>query len=354
MTAQGGTDAAVPGIADPAGLEAFFAANVAGAQPPLRYTVIAGGHSNLTYRVDDAAGNRYVLRRPPLGHVLASAHDMGREHRIISAVARSSVPVAPALALSPDDAVNGAPFYVMGFVDGHVLAYVPDVEAGVPDRDARYRLGLEVIDTLADLHRLDVDAVGLGELARRDAYLDRQLKRWRGQWEQSKTRDLAVMDECYERLLAAKPEQRYTGIVHGDYRLGNFLSRADGTLAAVLDWELCTLGDVLADVGYLLNNWAEEGEPLPPGALDFPPTTAGGFPTRAEITARYAERTGFDVSMVQYYRAFSSWRLAAINEGVKRRYMEGVMVDDSFPLESYDERVEALATTALELLRGVA
>lgn len=350
MEAQTATNGEVPGIVDRPGLEAFFAANVAGAQPPLRYTVIAGGHSNLTYRVDDAAGNRFVLRRPPLGHVLASAHDMGREHRIIAAVAHSTVPVAPALAVSLDDAVNGAPFYVMGLVDGHVLTVPADVDAGVPDHEARRRLGFAVIDTLAELHRADVDAIGLGELARRDAYLDRQLKRWKGQWEQSKTRELPVMDECYELLARRKPEQRYTGIVHGDYRLGNFLSRSDGTLAAVLDWELCTLGDVLADVGYLLNNWAEEGEPMPAGAIDFPPTAAAGFPTRAELIARYAERTGFDVSMVQYYQAFSSWRLAAINEGVKRRYLEGVMADTTFPIEAYEHRVEALARTALALL----
>ncbi len=350
MEAQHAPNGEVPGIVDGPGLEAFFAAHVAGAQPPLRYTVIAGGHSNLTYRVDDAAGNRFVLRRPPLGHVLASAHDMGREHRIIAAVSRSTVPVAPALAVSPDDAVNGAPFYVMGFVDGHVLTVPADVDAAVPDHAARRRLGFAVIDTLAELHRADVDAIGLGELARRDAYLDRQLKRWKGQWEQSKTRELPVMEECYELLARRKPEQRYTGIVHGDYRLGNFLSRPDGTLAAVLDWELCTLGDVLADVGYLLNNWAEEGEPMPAGAIDFPPTAAGGFPTRAELVARYAERTGFDVSMVQYYQAFSSWRLAAINEGVKRRYLEGVMADTTFPIEAYEHRVEALARTAVDLL----
>ncbi len=347
---QIGTPGEVPGIVDGPGLEAFFAHHVHGAQPPLQYSVIAGGHSNLTYRVQDAAGNRFVLRRPPLGHVLASAHDMGREHRIIAAVARSTVPVAPALAVSLDESVNGAPFYVMGFVDGHVLTAPAEVDAALPNHDDRRRLGLAVIDTLAELHRVDVDTIGLGELARRDAYLDRQLKRWRGQWEQSKTRELPVMDECYDLLLAHQPDQRYTGIVHGDYRLGNFLSRPDGTLAAVLDWELCTLGDVLADVGYLLNNWAEQGEPLPAGAIDYPPTAAGGFPTRAEMTARYAERTGYDVSMVQYYRAFSSWRLAAINEGVKRRYLEGVMADTTFPIEAYEHRVEALARTALQLL----
>ncbi|MEZ5236024.1 MAG: phosphotransferase family protein [Acidimicrobiales bacterium] len=345
----------VPGIVDVAGLDEYFAANVAGAVPPLRYTVIAGGHSNLTYRVDDAAGNRFVLRRPPLGHILASAHDMGREHRIISAVGRSdgAVPVAPALALSADDSVNGAPFYVMGFVDGHVLATEEDVEANVADHTARYRLGEDVADILARLHQLDVDAIGLGELARRDGFLDRQLKRWRGQWEAAKTRELPAMEETYELLLQAKPEQRHTGIVHGDYRLGNMLSLAEGRIAAVLDWELCTLGDVLADVGYLLNNWGEPGDPEIGLNLDPPPTCAPGFPSREAFVARYAERTGVDTSVIAYYQAFSHWRLASIGEGVKRRYLEGVMVDDTFPLEDYDHRIAVRANVALDLIRGL-
>lgn len=347
------TSADVPGISDPAGLDAFFAAHVAGAQPPLHFSVIAGGHSNLTYRVDDAAGHAYVLRRPPLGHILASAHDVGREHRIISAVGRSSVPVAPALALSPDDSVNGAPFYVMAFVQGNVLTVVEDVQAHMPDRAGRYRLGEHIADTLADLHLVDVDAIGLGDLARKEGYIDRQLKRWRGQWEQSKTRDVPAMEQAYELLAQAKPEQRYTGIVHGDYRTGNFLTLPEGRMTAVLDWELCTLGDVLADLGYLLNNWGEEGEPLPPGARELPPTCAGGFPTREAMVRRYAERSGFDCSAVDYYRAFSSWRSAAIAEGVKRRYLEGVMVDETFPVEQYDQRVEDLAAHALGCIRAL-
>ena len=346
---------AVPGIVDPAGIERFFVQHVPGASPPFRYTIIAGGHSNLTYRLDDRAGNRFVLRRPPLGHILASAHDMGREHKIISAVARSSVPVAPALALSPDSSVNGAPFYVMGFVDGSILAVVEDVELAVPDLDARRLIGCHVADVLADLHRIDVDSIGLGDLARREGYLDRQLKRWRTQWEASKTREVPAMDEAFALLRAHQPEQRYTGIVHGDYRTGNFMTRPDqGKVAAVLDWELCTLGDVLADVGYLLNNWTEADEPLPPGAREFPPTAAGGFPTRAQLLDRYAARSGFDVSMIDYYQAFSHWRSAAIAEGVKRRYLEGVMVDPDFPVETYDERIEALAAHSLALIGGLA
>lgn len=344
------TDTTIPGI-DHAALDAWFADNVPGARPPLRFSVIVGGHSNITYSVIDEAGNHFVLRRPPLGAVLATAHDMGREHRIISAVGRTSVPVAPALAYCPDEAVNGAPFYVMGFVEGPVLVTDEDTAREVPGESARWAIGCHVIDVLGDLHRVDIDAVGLGDLARREGYVDRQLKRWRGQWEQSKTRDLPSMETAYQRLAAKKPPQRYTGIVHGDYRIGNMILRPDeGRVAAVLDWELCTLGDVLADVGYVLNNWAQPDDGEDPGSLEPPPTAAGGFPSREAFVERYAARTGFDVSDVEYYRAFSYWRSAAIAEGVKRRYLEGVMVDPDFPVAEYDQRVAELADASIDRL----
>jgi aminoglycoside phosphotransferase (APT) family kinase protein len=342
----------VPGI-DSQALEPWFADHVPGAEPPLHFAVIAGGHSNITYRVDDRAGHAFVLRRPPLGHVLATAHDVAREHRIISAVGPTAVPVAPALAVCSDQSVNGAPFYVMAFVEGHVLATVADVGAALPEPAARRRLADHVVENLANLHHLDVDAIGLGDLARREGYLDRQLKRWRSQWEQSRTRELPAMDEAYDLLAAAKPDQRYTGIVHGDYRLGNMLSLPEGRVAAVLDWELCTLGDVLADVGFLLNNWAEASEESV-GWVDPPPTAAGSFPTRAELTEAYAVRSGFDVSDIAYYRAFSHWRLAAIAEGVKRRYLEGVMPGESVSIEAYDRRVKDMAHEAVRLVRSLA
>lgn len=337
---------AVRGI-DVAPVTSWLAEHVESASPPFAFRMITGGHSNLTYAVDDASGNRFVLRRPPLGAVLATAHDMGREHRIISAVARTSVPVPQALALCSHESVNGAPFYVMNFVDGHVLEEPDNVESVLPQASRRQQLSESVVDALAALHLADVDAIGLGDLARRDSYLDRQLKRWRGQWEKSKTRELATMEEVYDALLADKPEQRYTGIVHGDYRLGNMLAREDGSIAAVLDWELCTLGDVLADVGYLLNNWAEPGEE----AVRMIPTAAGGFLTRAEMLQRYADKTGFAVERIGYYRAFQYWRLAAIVEGVASRYMKGVMGDPSADAKIFQAQVDLLATQALQTLR---
>jgi aminoglycoside phosphotransferase (APT) family kinase protein len=334
-------------------VSAWLSANIDGATGPYRFELITGGHSNLTYKVTGADGSHSVLRRPPLGAVLATAHDMAREYRIITGVGRTTVPVPAALGLCEDDAVNGSPFYVMGFVDGVVLHDPEIVDAELPRLDQRSTLSRSVITVLADLHLADPDQIGLGELGRREAYLDRQLKRWKTQWENSKTRELPTMDEAYELLLLAKPEQRYTGVVHGDYRLGNMLADVSRCqVAAVLDWELCTLGDVLADVGYLLNNWVQPGEDAPRGATSAP-TMHGGFTTREELIEAYSERTGFEVTNADYYRAFQNWRLAAIVEGVMARYLKGVMADDTVDTDAYKVQIEQLADEALRLVRGL-
>ncbi|HYC00538.1 MAG TPA: phosphotransferase family protein [Candidatus Limnocylindrales bacterium] len=332
---------------------AYLAGRCEGMVPPLTFEQIVGGHSNLTYKVTDSAGASWVLRRPPLGAVLATAHDMGREHRIISALANTGVPVPPAVALCQDESVNGAPFYVMKFVEGHVLDTPYAVHHGVPDRAARTRLGAHVIESLAALHMLDPGSVGLGDLGRKEAYLDRQLSRWRGQWEKSKTRELPAMEETYELLVKARPEQKYTGIVHGDYRLGNMLCTAEGRVAAVLDWELCTLGDTMADLGYIMNNWAEENEAGPSQAVSMP-TAAGGFPTRAEFLADYSARTGRSVEGIEYYRAFQWWRLAAIVEGVLARYLKGVMGEAGADMSAFRQQVDQMADEALMMIRGMA
>ena len=325
----------------------WLEANVVGIEGPLVFELIAGGHSNLTYAVTDAAGARWVLRRPPLGHVLESAHDVGREHRIISALAGSGVPVAPAVGLCRDVEVNDAPFYVMRFVDGLVL-HDGDRAEQVSGAD-RQRIGENVVDVLAALHAIDPDDVGLGDLGRKEAYLERQLKRWTKQWENSKTREIPAM-EASRRLLAERmPEQIGASIVHGDYRLGNMLV-ADGRIEAVLDWELCTLGDPLADVGYLLNAWLQPGEvDTRPG--DQAPTTVGGFGTREALIERYAAATGRDLSGIDYYRAFSHWRLAAIGEGVYKRYLVGAMGQrDDLDLSAFADSVVNRAEAALALL----
>jgi len=312
--------------------------------PPLAFKLIAGGHSNLTFSVRDSAGATYVLRRPPLGHVLESAHDMGREHKIISALAGSAVPVARTVGLCKDPEVNEAPFYVMDYVAGPVLH---DAEAAraMPEQQ-RFDLSLHVIDVLAQLHQVDPDAVGLGDLGRKEAYLARQLKRWNKQWEASKTHEIPAMEETSRLLAERMPEQIGAAIVHGDYRLGNMIV-GDARIRAVLDWELCTLGDPLADVGYLLNSWILPGETED----DLAPTAAGGFAGRDVLTQRYAAATGRDLSGIDYYRAFSHWRLAAIGQGVYKRYLVGAMGENrDMDLETYKLSVTTRAEAALALL----
>ena len=310
--------------------------------PPLAFSLIAGGHSNLTFKVTDQAGGEWVLRRPPLGQVLATAHDMGREHRIISALAPTDVPVAPVVGLSADDSVNGAPFYVMDFVEGHVLRNA--ATAAALDIEARGRAGHDLVDVLARIHAVDPDVVGLGDLGRREGYIARQLKRWYGQWEKSKTRDLPAIDRVHDALLAHVPEQGPAAIVHGDYRLDNCLLHDDGTVAAVLDWEICTLGDPLADVGLLLVYWGGRGDGV--SALPDSATGTEGFATPEELLARYADASGRDVSQIDFYVAFGYWKLACILEGVLARYKGGAMGADASGWDVFAQQVEMLAQAA--------
>lgn len=311
-----------PGI-DPAPLGAWLAAHLPGAQPPFHYELISGGRSNLTYRVTDSAGSTWALRRPPLGHVLATAHDMGREFRIISGLSGSAVPVARPHAFCADEAVNGAPFYVMAFVPGVV---VRDVDIGrTLEPRVRRAAALDLIDTLARLHAYEPDEVGLGELGRREGYLARQLRRWMGQFLQSTARELPQVQEIHDELEARLPADPPARIVHGDYRLENTMLSPAGEVAAVLDWELCTLGDPLADLGLLLAYWPEPGEESQLNASS--PTVLEGFPRRAELVQRYAAAAGRAVADVSYYEAFASWKLACIGEGVATRYAQGAMAD---------------------------
>ena len=330
-------------------VDRWLAEHVDGVTPPFDYRLIAGGRSNLTYAVDDAGGRRVVLRRPPLGHVLQSAHDMGREHRIISALAPTSVPVPRPLAFCADPTLNDAPFYVMEFVDGVVLVGEQDALRHL-DEPARAAAGRLLVDVLADLHGVDPDAVALGDLGRREGYVERQLRRWHGQFEKSRGREIPAMDEVHRQLAAHVPPQRRTGIVHGDYRLGNCLLGPDGTVRAVLDWELCTLGDPLADLGWLVAYWIEPGESAA-HLRGNAPTTAPGFVTRAELIERYARRTGADLADLDFYVALAYWKLACIAEGVHARYRADVMGDHQVDLGAFDEQVPRLADAALELCR---
>ena len=321
--------------------------NIDGLRAPFSFNMIAGGRSNITYRVVDATGRTVVLRRPPLGHVLATAHDMGREHRIISAVGTTSVPVPRTLGMCTDVEVNDAPFYVMSYVDGVVLD--GQSKAANTSPATRRALSEHLIDVMVDLHAVDVDAVGLGDLAKRDSYVERQIKRWSTQWVNSKQRELPDIDEVERLLKAGVPQQHGTVIAHGDYRFGNCLSDLEtGRIAAVLDWELCTLGDPMADIGYLGVYWSDPGVPA---RRENDPSGLEGFPTYREMVDMYSARSGRDCDNIGYYVAFSSWRLAVISEGVYARYVHGAMGKQDFDPTPLRRGVELLVEAALTALK---
>ena len=340
---------------DPAAVSGWLLANLEGVRAPFGFEPVPGGRSNLTYIVTDGAGRRMVLRRPPISHVLPSAHDMGREHRIISALRPTPVPVPAALGYCADEAVNGRPFYVMDFVDGYVLRDAAQA-AGVLDEPTRMVAGGDLVDVLAALHEVDVEAVGLGDLARHDGYVERQLRRWHGQFRQSQQqareagvyRPVPLVDEVHALLAERIPAQRGTAIVHGDYRLDNTVVSADGRVRAVLDWELCTLGDALADVGTLLAYW----DPVPGAGLPRAATTLPGFPSPAEVVRRYAGRSGRDVAGIGFYVAFALWKLACIAEGVFVRHAADAMGATGVDAMAFSSASSDRARRALEILRS--
>ena len=346
------------GTGDPTGIDservsAWFATNIPGVELPLRFQRVAGGRSNLTFEVRDRLDQGYVLRRPPVSHVLPTAHDMTREHRIIAALGPAGIPVPPALGLCTDNDINGAPFYVMGFVDGIIARTENEAEKGL-DGPARKHAGLDLIDTLAEIHAVDPDQVGLGDLARKEGYIARQLKRWYANYQAARDsrqgEPMPIMDELHDRLASNIPEQGRASVVHGDYRLDNCIVSPQGEVVAVLDWELCTLGDPMADLGQLIVYWPEPGER---NALGHSPTTAPGFPTREEMKDRYAAITKQDLSQLDYYIAFAYWKLAAILEGVYARYVAGAMGDDDFDFSFYPDSIAWLSNRADEASRQV-
>lgn len=309
---------------DAAAITAWLAQRVPAMDAPLEFAAIQGGRSNLTYMVTDAAGRQWVLRRPPLHGVLESAHDMGREHRIIAALADSTVPVPPVVGLEAGIEVNGAPFYVMDYVDGPIAR--DQASASSLSLPARAAAADSLVDTLAVLHDVDPVAVGLGDLGRHDGYIERQLRRWHGQYAKGRAREVPLIDAVHDRLVANVPQAQSLAIVHGDYRLDNVILSPEGQIRAVLDWELCTLGDPLADVGLLQVYWEDVKIPL----ID-PPHVVEGFPGKAHLMARYAERSGRDLSELDYYVAFGFWKLAVILEGVYSRFLAGGYGDDAAP-----------------------
>lgn len=312
----------LPGYDIPA-VEAWIRANVPQLKTPLKWTRLEGGHSNLTYMIEGQAGQKAVIRRPPLGELLPKAHDMGREWSLISALGPTPVPVPAALGFCEDTSVTGQRFYIMGHINGYPLYTADDTNRLVP-QDQRVKLANSFIDVLADLHSVDPDAVGLGDLGKRDSYVGRQLRTWYQSWmasiEPAKYDDPRA-HSLQKFFLEHLPEQGPARIVHGDYGFHNTLTGPDCTVAAVVDWEISTLGDPLADLAYALNWFPDptDAEPPRPEAACAPP----GFPSRTEVAARYAERTGRDLSRIDYYIGFNRWKSAAIVHGVYARYMEG-------------------------------
>jgi aminoglycoside phosphotransferase (APT) family kinase protein len=310
---------------------------------PVSGELIAGGKSNLTYRITDGA-SVWALRRPPLAHVLPSAHDMGREFRVISALGGTDVPVARAIALCPDPEVLGAPFYLMSFVDGVVFDQAERLAALTPEL-AR-RACEELVDTLLELHSIDPASVGLADFGRPDGYLARQVKRWQAQWRASETGPRPELDELVERLTATMPAQGAPAIVHGDYRLTNVIYRTDVSgIAAVVDWEMATLGDPLADVGLLAvyHRLAAVSDGVMPAM-----SPANGFLSAEQMAARYADAAGRDLSQLDWYIAFGYYKLAVISEGIHYRYLQGKTVGEGF--SQMGDRVPQLLDAALGLL----
>ncbi|MFY1669431.1 phosphotransferase family protein [Plantactinospora sp. WMMB334] len=312
---------------------------------PLRAELFAGGRSNLTYLVH-AGEQEFVLRRPPLGHVLATAHDMGREFRVISALAPTGVPVPTTLLHCADEAVLGAPFYLMERVPGVVYRNRSQTDALTPAR--RRQLALAMMDVLATLHDVDPAAVGLADFGRPQGFLARQVRRWGGQLDRSRSRPLPGIDELRDRLAATAPEGANTGrVVHGDYRLDNLVADCRMTLAgtpgsgpateavtvrAVLDWEMATLGDPLADLGLLVTYWevlgdsdAAAGNPVADGL-----GPRAGFPAAAELIGRYAERSDVDVGPLDWHVALGCFKLAVICEGIHYRHTLGQTIGEGF------------------------
>lgn len=286
-----------------------------GALAPLTFKRIGNGQSNLTYLVTDSSGSSWVLRRPPLGHLLASAHDVAREYRILSALQGTGVPVPKALALTADPAVTDAPLMLMSHVDGVVVDSIGVARQLTPER--RRSTGESMPTALASIHRVDLELAGLADLSGRSPFAERQIRRWSGQWAESRTRDVPRIDDLTALLSRSVPPQNEVTLVHGDFHLSNVITaRDDGRVVAVLDWELCTLGDPLADLGSLLAYWTQADDPVPG---PFVASTAEGFPTRDRLTEIYVGETGRDPAALGFWHTLALWKLAIIAEGVLRR-----------------------------------
>ena len=336
---------------DVAIVDPWLRSAVPGLEGTLRWTAIVGGHSNLTYRVQ-GDHRAVIVRRPPLGRLPQGAHDMVREHRIIEGVWGTDVPVPEPLALCDDAAVSDHPFFVMSLVDGRPLDGRQATDAFLPVA-ARQRAADTYIDALAALHRLDPDAIGLGTLSRRDDYVGRQLRAWYRAWCASSEEvglDDPRVHSVHDHLQATKPADTDVRVVHGDYGMHNCLFAADGQLAAVLDWEVCTLGAPLADLAYVLNRWPTPDAPI--AGRDGMVSMLPGFPPAARLVERYATATGADVGGLPYFVALNNWRSACIAHGVYSRYVRAGRELHGLDIERFRATVDSRLAQAEEAIRS--
>lgn len=312
----------------------------------VQYQVLSEGRSNLTYSVMVDGHPRWVLRRPPLGHKGGSAHNVMREGRIMKALGPTAVPTVNVLDLVDDPAVLEVPFVFMDHCAGHSL-YSPEDLARIPQEN-RHDAGLGMMDVLARIHQVDIDAVGLGDLRRPGTLAERQLRRWLGQFNNITTREIPEVERVHDLLVAAAPQESVTGLVHGDFKPNNMIWSDEGQIRAVVDWELALTGEVEADLGYVLAMVYG-----PRNAKGFwVPTVADGFPTREQMLARYEQASGITAHNVRYFEAFALWKMACIMEGVYTRLLRGQMGDLDVDPEEAGTGVRDLALYAESMLQG--
>jgi aminoglycoside phosphotransferase (APT) family kinase protein len=331
-------------------LERHLAEHLPGESREIELERIGEGHSNITYLVRRGT-ERFVLRRPPRPPLPPSAHDVLREWRLLDAIKDADVRTPRTLLACANESVIGAPFYIMEYVEGTVIT--SDVPEPLDNPQERGRIGLDLIDALAEMHEVDWQACGLGDFGKPTGYLERQLRRFTGLWEVNKTRDLPRVQEVGDWLAANLPDSPAATIVHGDYRLGNTMVADDppGRVIAIFDWEMATIGDPLADIAYLTITWAQENDPMTTmfsalGAV----TRREGFPSRDELIAHYEERSGRSMTDLRWYQALALWKAAVFMEGNYKRSLAGT-TDDPY-LKLFDEGVPMLAEAAHEIARS--
>ena len=329
-------------------VEAFLDKNGLGAGPVRAARIGEGGGSNFSFLLE-REGGRFVLRRPPRPPLPPSAHDVVREARLQLALAPHGIRLPTIRAICEDETVIGVPFYVMDYLEGHVLTN--ELPPGLEAEGDRRRLGLDLVDTLVEIHAVEVGSPGVADFVRPGSYLERQVKRFTELWEINRTRDLPAVVEVGSWLAANLPEPLPPTVVHGDYRLGNTIVAGDEPtrVAAVLDWELGAVGDPRADVGYLLATYSEPGGEA--NALGISPvTSSAGFPTKRELVERYVERSGRDVEPLVWFQALALWKAAVFCEAIYGRFVRGELAEEDARAARFEAGVPLLAETAHGLI----